>query len=137
DRRSGAMLWQRPATVQRQALVQGMPPDLPFIAFAGSLDSRGGAAREGITALLLDKATGRTLYADDSLPQSGVGYCVATLNDAAQKQVLLDVAGKVMTVTYTAERRPPEPPAMAEVESPPTGASGGILGIFRTMGGAP
>ncbi|HYO23883.1 MAG TPA: PQQ-binding-like beta-propeller repeat protein, partial [Lacipirellulaceae bacterium] len=35
DRRSGAMLWQRPATVQRQALIQGMPPDLPFIAFAG------------------------------------------------------------------------------------------------------
>ena len=48
------------------------PADLPFIVFAGMLTSRtGGDGRDATTMLLLDKATGRTLYQTRRLAAAG------------------------------------------------------------------
>jgi outer membrane protein assembly factor BamB len=137
ERPNGDLRWARPASVLRQALVLNLPPDLPFIAFAGTLTSRSAAdGRESMSVLLLDKATGRTIYSDDAIPQTGMGYCMARVTDAARREISLDVAGRAMVVTYTDLRRPPEPPAMAEVESPGNARSGGIMGILRATIGS-
>jgi outer membrane protein assembly factor BamB len=137
DRASGSLRWARPASVIRQALVLNLPPDLPFIAFAGTLTSRSAAdGRESMSVLLLDKATGRTIYHDDAIPQTGMGYCMAQVTDSSRREITLDVAGRVIAVTYTDLRRPPEPPAVAEVESPGSARSGGIMGILRATIGS-
>jgi outer membrane protein assembly factor BamB len=137
DRSSGDLRWARPASVVRQALVLNLPPDLPFIAFAGTLmSSSAGDGGQSMSVLLLDKATGRTIYSNDALPQTGMSYCMAQVTDAARREITLDVAGRVMTVTYTDQRRSPEPPAVAEVESPGSARSGGIMGILRATIGS-
>jgi hypothetical protein len=136
DRPSGAMKWNRPATVLRQALLLSQPPDVPFITFVGTLVSRSpGDGRDTTTMLLMDKATGRTLYRSDDLPQTGAGYCMVHMTDAEKREVTVDMAGRSLLLQFTEGRRPPEPPAMAEVESGASKASGGLIGILRNLGG--
>jgi outer membrane protein assembly factor BamB len=136
DRMSGEMGWSRPAEVVQQALLLTQPADLPFIVFAGLLmRSDGGGSRNLTTMLILDKATGRTLYQSDDLPQSGGGHCLARVTDAAGHQAAVEMAGQTILLQFTDERRPPEPPAMAEVESSAGKMSRGLMGILRSLGG--
>jgi hypothetical protein len=132
DGRAGGSRWARPASVLRQALVLNQPADLPFVLFAGALLSRTrGEGHDATTALLLDKATGRTLFASDELPQSSVASCTAEVTDLGQHEVTVEIAGRSLVVQLTEGRRPPEPPAMAEVESSAGKISEGILGILN------
>jgi outer membrane protein assembly factor BamB len=138
NRTDGTSRWARPASVLRQALVLNQPAELPFVMFAGTLVSstRGeGEGRNSTSLLLIDKATGRTLYSSDELPQIGVGYLTAELTDADKREVTIDMAGRPLVVQFTNARRPPQPPAMAEVESATSKSSEGIYGIFRSLGG--
>ena len=137
DRAAGGMRWSRPATVLRQSLLLDQPPDLPFVIFAGTLSARTGTAgRETTTLLLVDKATGRTLLAADDIPQGGAGYCLPRVTNAAEHEVTIELPGRSLVLQFTDERRPPEPPAMAEVESGAGRVSRGIMGIFRNVTGA-
>jgi outer membrane protein assembly factor BamB len=137
DRKSGTMPWSRPAGVQQQALVLDQPAELPFLTFAGTLTApNGGEGRESLTMLLLDKETGRTLFRSDELAQMGAGNCLARVTDGANHEVTIEMAGRSLTVQFTAARRPPEPPAMAEVESGAAKVATGLMGIFRSLGGA-
>ncbi|HEX6960988.1 MAG TPA: PQQ-binding-like beta-propeller repeat protein, partial [Lacipirellula sp.] len=135
DRTSGEMRWNRPAEVVQQALLLTQPVDVPFIVFAGQLarHDRGGS-RAMTTMLILDKATGRTLFQSDDLPQTGGGHCVARVTDAANHQAAVEMAGQTILLQFTEERRPPEPPALAEVESSVGKSSEGLMGIFRNLG---
>nr|MBA3483628.1 PQQ-binding-like beta-propeller repeat protein [Pirellulales bacterium] len=136
DRASGEMQWNRPAEVVQQGLLLNQPADLPFIAFAGNLTrSDGGGSRSQTTLLVLDKATGRTLYQSDELPQTGGGHCVPRIVDAASHKAAVEMAGQTILLQFTSDRRPPEPPAMAEVESSARKASRGIMGIILNLGG--
>jgi outer membrane protein assembly factor BamB len=136
DRKSGEMRWSRPAEVVQQGLLVNQPADLPFIVFAGQVTrSDGGGSRQLTTVMALDKATGRTLYHSDELPQTGGGHCVPRIVDAASHKAAVEMAGTTVLLQFTSDRRPPEPPAMAEVESSARKASRGILGIFRNLGG--
>jgi hypothetical protein len=136
DRTSGEMRWSRPAEVVQQALLLTQPVDLPFIVFAGLLmRSDGGGSRALTTMLILDKATGRTLFQSDDLPQSGGGHCLARVTDAASHQAAVEMAGQTILLQFTDERRPPEPPAMAEVESTAGKTSRGLMGIILNLGG--
>lgn len=137
DRATGRMRWNRPADLLQQALVLEQPADLPFIAFAGSLNSRtGGEPRESITMLLVDKATGRTLYRSDELAQMGAGNCLARVSDPANHEVTIEMAGRSLVLQFTEGRRPPEPPAMADVESGAGKVARGLMGILRSFGGS-
>jgi outer membrane protein assembly factor BamB len=136
DRRTGAPLWPRPASVLHQALVLNQPADMPIILFAGTLAVKNrNEGRDATAALILDKATGRSLYASDELPPTGAGNCAVQLSDADRREITIDMAGNSLLVQFTDRRRPPEPPAMAEVESPAGKGSDGILGILRILGG--
>ena len=44
------------------------------------------------------------------------------------------MGSRTVTLQFTATRRPPEPPAMAEVESSASRTSGGLMGIIRNLG---
>ncbi len=137
DRAAGKMLWSRPAELLQQALLLDQPADLPFIAFAGVLSSRSrGDGRDATTMLLLDKATGRTLFSSDELPQAGVAYSLMRVSDATRHEVTVEMAGRSIVLQFTDARRPPEPPALAEVESASGKVSRGLMGILRTLGGA-
>jgi outer membrane protein assembly factor BamB len=136
DRATGQMCWSRPAEIVQQALLLNQPVDLPFILFAGILTSRdGNGGRNTSSVLILDKATGRTLFSDDELPQSGGGQCLARVADAASRQAAVEMAGRTILLQFTKERRPPEPPAMAEVESAAGSSTGGLMGIMLKLGG--
>jgi hypothetical protein len=136
DRASGEMRWNRPAEVVQQGLLLNQPADLPFIALAGILNrSDGGGSRSLTTMLVLDKGTGRTLYQNDELPQTGGGHCVPRVVDAASHTAAVEMAGQTILLQFTSDRRPPEPPAMAEVESSARKSSRGIMGILLNLGG--
>ncbi|HMP07073.1 MAG TPA: PQQ-binding-like beta-propeller repeat protein, partial [Lacipirellulaceae bacterium] len=137
DRRTGQLRWSRPAEVLQQAMVIDQPANLPFISFAGALRTgSGGDSREAITLLLLDKGTGRTLYSSDELAPMGAGVCLPRVSDAARHEATVELAGRSLVLRFTDERRPPEPPAMADVESTAAKVSRGLLGILRSLGGA-
>jgi hypothetical protein len=85
--------------------------------------------------LLLDKATGRTLFQSDELPQAGAGHCLARVTDAAKHEAAVEMPGVTIMVQFTDQRRPPEPPAMAEVESNAGKSSRGLMGIMMNLGG--
>jgi outer membrane protein assembly factor BamB len=137
DRASGKMRWNKPAEVVQQGYPLSQPVDLPFIVFASQLMSQDGSGSRNTSSLLLiDKATGRTLLADDELPQSGAGQCIAKISDAASHQATVEMAGRTILLQFTAERRPPEPPATAEVESAGSRSGGGLIGILQKLGGS-
>jgi hypothetical protein len=62
----------------------------------------------------------------------GMGQVAATIGEA--RQATIDLGGRSLLVEYTDERRPPQPPAMAEVETPANTSTEGILGILRVLG---
>ena len=132
DRSSGAMRWNRPAEIERQAYPLNQPVDLPFILFAGQLNPESSGARPTSTVLVLDKASGRTLLRKGDLGPSNGGQCVVRISDPVQRQATIELAGKTILLQFTDERRPPEPPSLAEVESDAkSGWSGsGVFGIF-------
>jgi hypothetical protein len=131
EREGGSMRWSRPADVFEQALLASQPADLPFIAFAGMLQTR------GTSVLVLDKATGRTLYSGDDLPAATTGYCLARVSDAAAHEAVVELGTRTIMLRFTAERRPPEPPALAEVESSAHKTSGGLMRIIQNLGEGP
>jgi outer membrane protein assembly factor BamB len=134
DRRSGRMLWNRPADVVQQAFLLTQGADLPFIVFAGAIETpRRTGTRAGTAILVLDKATGRTLYSSDDLPQAVAGQCVARITDAAEHKAAIEMAGRTIELQFTGHRRPPEPPAMADVESSAGKVSRGLTGILRNL----
>jgi hypothetical protein len=110
------------------------PVDLPFIVFAGLVTRNdSGGSRPMTTMLILDKATGRTLFQSDELPQTGGGHCVARVVDAASHKAAVEMAGQTIVLQFTDQRRPPEPPALAEVESSDGRSSRGLMGILKTL----
>jgi outer membrane protein assembly factor BamB len=137
DRTTGKMRWNRPADVVQQSLLLSQPADLPFVLFAGVFQQQdAGGSQPRTSLLMLDKASGRTLFSQDDLPQAGGGQCLAR-TDAASHQATVEMAGRTILLQFTDQRRPPEPPAMSEVESAGSKTNGGLMGILRgALGGS-
>ncbi len=160
DRQSGQPRWGRPADVKQQAFMLTQPCDLPILLFVNVTqrrDSRGG--RAGLSMLVLEKATGRTLYRADNLPNTGGSYLVvhevgkdsedesgkeATEKEAAGKEaadkvasreVAIEMTARAIRLNFTSQPRPPQPPALAEVEAASEKGSKGLFGILKKLGG--
>jgi outer membrane protein assembly factor BamB len=131
DRDSGEMRWGHPAEVIQQALLLNQPRDLPILAFAGTLNPDGGAVRPYAAVFVLDKRSGRTLYQSDKLVQAGQPQCHVRAADAAKPIAALELSGGTVLLQFTDKRRPPEPPALAEVEGDVGKSSRGIMGIIE------
>ena len=133
DRHSGEMRWNRPAEVERDAYPLNQPIDMPFILFAGMVSQTNGGAPPKATMLLLDKATGRTLLRKDEVQGNNGGQCIVRISDAAKHQAAIEMAGRTILLQFTDERRPPEPPSLAEVEREEK-SGGGLMGIILKLG---
>ncbi|WP_428303982.1 PQQ-binding-like beta-propeller repeat protein [Lacipirellula sp.] len=133
SRHSGEMRWNRPAEIEQQAYTSNQPVDLPFILFSGRLTREGNTGQQ-TAMLVLDKATGRAIMRRDDLPMNNGGMVLARISDAAQHQAVIETAGKTFLLQFTDQRRPPEPPSLAEVESERKTSGGGLMGILFKFG---
>ncbi len=134
DLRTGQALWNRPAEVYQEALMFAQPVDSPIIAFAGGVVRRdSGGSKTGISLVLLEKATGRLLLHDDTLPVSGANYCVIRATDTEEHQVAIEMASRTVQLTFTDRPRPPEPPAIVGGEFAAKKGHSGLYGIGRKL----
>lgn len=137
DRQGGERRWSSPAELRQQGLMISQPADLPVLVFAAVVPRRNASGRrDNIRLLVLDKASGRTLYRSESLPPSGGSHCVVRVVDQERRLLAVEMASRQVHLQFSDSPRPPAPPALAEVEGDQQGSSGGlgrILGKFRSL----
>ena len=125
------MRWHRGAAIDGEPLMLTQGGDLPLILFVGTVNKSGAVDDRAATSLLaLDKATGRTILRRDDLKQAGGASCRPYVADAAKHQAAIELSGRVITLQFTAERRPPAPPAIGAVEKNGEQTKGAIGRIF-------
>ncbi len=178
QRATGAACWNRPADIKQQALLLTQPRDLPillFVNFSQRRDKRG--SRPGLSMLILEMASGRTLYRADNLPNTGGSHLVVKMPEApetkisadkksaeekladqktaapnlgpgeppappdtepprnhATHEVAIEMTARVVRLNFTDAPRPPQPPAMAEVEAASPPGAKGLFRIFEKLG---
>ncbi|MDC0935031.1 PQQ-binding-like beta-propeller repeat protein [Pirellulales bacterium] len=131
DRATGEARWIRPAEVKQQGVMIAQPADLPVLVFASVYPRRNaGGRRDNIRLLVLDKASGRTLYRSDLLPPSGGSHCVARVVDSERRIAAVEMTSRQIQIRFSDLPRPPAPPALAEVEAADGARSGGLGRIF-------
>ncbi len=134
DRHTGQPTWKRPAEVRQQSLMLSQPVDAPVLAFVGNMprrDSRG--SRQGISMLVLEKTSGRLLFSDDSFPASRGNYCAVKVLGPDAYEVFIETSSQSVRLAFTEQPRPPEPPAMTEMESKNENGKKGLLGIGQKI----
>ena len=133
DRSSGQPAWSRPAEVRQESFILSQPVDLPVVAFAGIIQRRGsGGTGQNISLLLLDKASGRLLFHDDTLPQS-VNFCEFNVLDEPAREMAVQMTKKTIHLKFTDQHRPPEPPAIVGGETGGKKGQSGLWGIGKKL----
>lgn len=133
DTQSGKALWPRPAEVRQQALMLTQPVDAPVITFVGSMRRTDtNVQAQSITMLLLEKSSGRVLYAEDKLPQSPNLFAV-TANGESQ-EVMIEMVSRLIRLKFTDAPRPPEPPATHEALPAEKEGASGLFRIIQQFG---
>jgi len=133
DRSSGQPIWSRPAEVQGESFILSQPVDLPVVAFAGIIQRRGsGGSGQGVSLLLLEKASGRLLFHDDTLPQSA-NFCDLSVLDESAHEMVVEMIKKTIHLKFTNRSRPPEPPAIVGWEKAGKKGSTGLQGILDKL----
>ncbi|NOY29444.1 MAG: PQQ-binding-like beta-propeller repeat protein [Planctomycetes bacterium] len=139
DRKTGLPSWKRPAEVRDQPLMLSQPVDAPVIAFVGNMARRNNrGSQQRISMLLLEKASGRLLFRDENLSASRSNYCsMKASGPEGQPEVVLETSSQTIRLAFTNKKRPPEPPALADVETKEKKGQKGLLGIGKKLiGGA-
>ncbi|MCA9233857.1 MAG: PQQ-binding-like beta-propeller repeat protein [Planctomycetales bacterium] len=133
-RSDGEMCWNQPAEVVRQALMVHQGGDLPVVAFASGLTTRNRSGSRAVTTmLLLDKATGRTIYRTDDLKAAAGGYCqpqVGAVDEDGRPTLEVEMNNRTVSLAFSDAPRPPAPPAMAEVEAGSRDSRGGLTRLL-------
>lgn len=110
------------------------PVDLPIITFVGTNRRQDtGGAQQVVNMMLLEKATGRVLFADDSLPPS-VNHFLITANPDSH-EVDIEMVSRQLRLKFTDGPRPPEPPATADSAPDDHGGPKGLYRILQKFGG--
>lgn len=114
---TGEPLWQSPAFVDRLALLARQPAASPILALAARVRMQDASGRyDTMRVLLLDAATGRSVYRNASLRhQRGSDYRIS-VQQGAWPQYTLALDSKKIVLDLTEQPLPPTPPATAEVE---------------------
>ena len=133
DRSTGQPAWSRPAEVRQEAFILSQPVDLPVVAFAGNIQRRGSrGSGQGVSLLLLEKASGRLLFHDDTLPQSA-NYCELKVLDESTHEMAVQMIKKTIHLKFTDRHRAPEPPAIVGRGSRGKKGSSGLQGILNKL----
>ena len=115
DSQTGQPMWSCTAQVRQEALMYSQPTDVPVIPFVGfyrGQDSTG--SKPLMSVLLLEKSSGRILFADDKMQNTG-NLCVVTADESTH-EVSMDMVNRSVKLKFTDLPRPPEPPATLEAE---------------------
>jgi hypothetical protein len=80
--------------------------------------------------LLLEKASGRTLFANDSLPNAA-NHLVVTANEESH-EVIVAMMNRLVRLKFTDAPRPPEPPATYEAAAV---EKQGPTGLYKILQG--
>lgn len=130
--RTGAPLWDRPATIEGQGLGVLQPEASPALFFVSRLIDRKSNRKSETTKLLcLDKRTGRSLYRDDSLRSIGNGGWSVRVDGGGEPRFTVLMPQSTVSLRFTDAPRPPEPVALAEVEGRGKNVSSGLWGIGK------
>ena len=110
---TGAPMWSQPAQVRQQALMLSQPMDSPVISFAGFYRGQDGSGAKPLASImLLEKASGRMLFADNGMQNTG-NLCLVSADEQSH-EVSLEMVTKTVKLKFTDLPRPPEPPATVE-----------------------
>jgi hypothetical protein len=138
DRRTGKSQWQVPAFVAQHCLPPDQPSESPLLVFVRNRTrSSGGASGRSGSVLCLDRRDGRIIWDSDDETASErrilgqVNYCLIEA-DPAKRAVTLSVqsppTGRNITVQFTDEPVPPQPPAQTgEMSSKSVGSLSGVV----------
>lgn len=123
-RDDGRPLWQAPATVRQHCLLLSQPPDLPVLVLTRQTRPGDGGLPQ-LVVLCLDKRTGHAVLEEHRLPvqqQLFVGCEVV----GAPREHTISIRGAgamtpTVTLAFTGEPLPPQPPFQAEGRPPTPG----------------
>ncbi|TWU27249.1 outer membrane protein assembly factor BamB family protein [Bythopirellula polymerisocia] len=129
---TGAPMWSRPAEVRQQSLMLSQPMDSPVISFAGFYHGQDGRGTKPLASILvLEKASGRMLFADEGMQNAG-NLCLISADELAH-EVTLEMVSRTVKLKFTDLPRPPEPPATVETNAGDKRGSQGLERIFERL----
>ncbi|MCE9552450.1 MAG: PQQ-binding-like beta-propeller repeat protein [Planctomycetes bacterium] len=109
DRRTGKKLWPSAATVENFALVLEQPTELPLVVFARRMTDRKNGGQK-TSFMFIDKRTGALATATREFTRRISNFEI--VGDDEKKTVTLHLRSmaNMLTLTYTSDPAPPEPP---------------------------
>lgn len=120
DRERGDLLWPAPARIEQNGLVSEVAAESPVLVFAKIMKSTNrlrvtSSSAPQATIVIVDKATGRTLFEKYDFGMQLINYCRVEVLPQA-REVLVHIPAAAfggVKLTYTDAPRPPEPPAQS------------------------
>jgi hypothetical protein len=103
------------------------------VAFEGTIPRRDSSgAKQVVSLLLLEKASGRLLFHDDTLHQSA-NYCQLKVLDESAHEMAVQMTKQTIHLKFTDRPRPPEPSAMVGGDNAEKKGSSGLYSIFGKL----
>jgi hypothetical protein len=132
DRAAGRPLWPAPATVRQHCLLVAQPPDLPVLVLTRQTRP-GDGGRPELAVLCLDKRTGHAVLEEQRLPLQQHLFVGCDVSGTPGEHTISIRAGAVapaVTLAFTGQPVPPQPPYQAEGRPPVAGV--GLEPLGRT-----
>ncbi|MEX0936381.1 MAG: PQQ-binding-like beta-propeller repeat protein [Pirellulales bacterium] len=132
-RESGAPQWDTPVTVQVRGVLLTQPADLPVLAFVQQVTQppRGGRQRTTTSVLCIDKRTGERLFEKSDFPFTSTTYSLQ--GRAEDRVVTLSLPNQSVTMEFTDEPVPPEPPMQADLAEADTSGNSLVNILFKAL----
>jgi hypothetical protein len=130
---SGRPQWDTPVTLQLRGVLLTQPADLPVLAFVQQVTQppRGGRQRTTTSVLCIDKRTGERLFEKSDFPFTSTTY--ALQGRADDRVVTLSLPNQSVTMQFTDEPAPPEPPLQADLAEADTSGNSLVNILFKAL----
>jgi hypothetical protein len=140
DRRSGKQQWSVSALVENYYALMEQGLDLPVLVLIRPATTPGQSNVSNPALLCIDRRNGRAvldeeLHNNNNQNQNNFVFNCEVTGERDRKTVTLSLPATTVTLHYTDDPRPPEPPYQAglALKQKPFGVPGAI---FRALGGA-
>lgn len=132
---TGERMWPAPAQISGKGLLERQPDHSPVVALASSYRARDGSgAYTALNLLMLDAATGRTLYRESGLRRALLREYRMRWERGPRPRVTLALDDMYVTLTASDAPAPPAPPATAAVELAGESSPGDLGWMGRRLG---
>jgi len=123
-RADGRPLWPAPATVRQYCLLGAQPADLPVLVLTRQTRP-GDGGRPELAVLCLDKRTGHAVLDEQRLPLQQHLFVGCDVSGAPREHTISirgsGAAAATVTLAFTGQAVPPQPPYQAEGRPPAAG----------------